>query len=134
MGEALALILPTLYEVWQDRHGESKKDKVKDAIITVALWLSFALMFRWLFETPVVGSLALLLGWRILVFDYLVQCVLIRNGVIIGHWFYYQGKTAKWDRVLSHLNPWIVLVLRVLFFAGTVFVYLKINAWTYFLS
>lgn len=121
--EALALILPTFWEVYDDRHGENKKGKVKDLVIVAVLYVVIALAFWWLSETHPLKSLALMLGIRILIFDYLVQYVLIKNGVISGHWFFVKGKTAKWDRVISHLNPWIVLGLRVLFFAGTLFVY-----------
>lgn len=124
--EEIALILPTLWEVYDDRHGENKKGKVKDLVTVAVLYVVIALAFWWLFETHPLKSLALMLGIRILIFDYLVQYVLIKNGVISGHWFFYQGKTAKWDRVLKYLNPWIVLGLRVLFFAGTLFVYYRL--------
>ena len=124
--ETIALMfLPTIWEVWNDRNGESKKDKVKDAIITAVMWLILVSVARWLFVTPVVGSLALLIGIRIMFFDYLVQYVLIKRHVIVGHWFTYTGKTAKWDRMIAKINPWVRFALRVAIFSGMIFIYIR---------
>lgn len=128
--EAFALILPTIYEVWDDRNGEYTKGKKTDLIITACLYAVFALAFWWIFETHPLKSLALMLGIRILLFDYLVQYVLIHNGVIAGHWFNYSGKTARWDKATVRLNPWLKLGFRVLVFVGTIFVYFS-SLWTY---
>lgn len=122
--EAIALVIPTLWEAWTDRHGETSKDKTRDLLLFGIVYLILAVANWFIFGVHPLKSILLMTGIRILVFDYLVQYLLIKNGVISGHWFFYKGKTAKWDRAFSWLSPWIVLVLRVLFFAGTVFVYI----------
>lgn len=127
MGEALAIVLcllPTIWEVWNDRNGETKKDKIRDVIVSVVLYAVVALVNWKTFDVHPLKSLALTFGFRILVFDYAVQWLLIRHGVIHGHWFYYRGKTAKWDRVIKYLNPWVVLVCRVALFALALWLFL----------
>ena len=116
-------LLPTVWEIWNDRDGETKKDKTRDLIVSVILYAAVALI-NWLLDIHQLKSLALTFGFRVLVFDYAVQWLLIRRGVIHGHWFYYRGKTAKWDRVIKYLNPWIVLAVRVVVFALAVWWFL----------
>lgn len=111
-------ILPTVLEIIDDARGELKKGKVRDFILAVIFYSGIAL-FNWqVFEIHPLKSIALMLGVRVMFFDYVVQYVLIKRGVITGHWFFYQGKTAKWDRVISYLNPWVVLAVKVIVFAG----------------
>lgn len=124
---AIALcLIPTLYEVWEDRNGEGRTDKTRDAIVAVIMYAAVALVNWWVFETNPLGSLALTFGFRVMLFDYLVQYVLIKRGVIHGHWFYYKGKTAKFDRIIKYLNPWVVLACRLVVFAACVITYLSL--------
>lgn len=119
MGEAVAILLclvPTLWETYDDRKGESKKDKTRDLLISIVLYSVIALVNWKLSVIPVFKSLALSFGWRLLVFDYAIQWLLIRRGVIVGKWWSYRGKTARWDRLISKANPWILLVVRALVF------------------
>lgn len=99
-----------------DRKGEYKRGKIRDAIgLTIAASL-ICLIAYWLGDVPPLNTLVLLLGIRLLVFDYLVSYLLIKNKVIVGHWFTYSGKTAKWDGLISKINPWVRLALRALLF------------------
>lgn len=125
MGQAIVFLclIPTMLEAWTDRKGETSKEKRLDLLTFGSLYLILAVVIWFIIEVHPLKSILLMIGIRVLMFDYLVQYLLIKNGVISGHWFFYKGKTAKWDRAFSWLNPWIVLVLRVIFFAGTVFVY-----------
>lgn len=109
-------LLPTLWEIWNDRDGETKKDKTRDLLVSIVLYSVIALVNWKLSVTPVFKSLALSFGWRLLVFDYAIAYVLIRRGVIVGKWWNYRGKTARWDRLISKANPWILLVVRALVF------------------
>lgn len=114
---AIALcLIPTLYEVWEDRNGEGRTDKTRDAIVAVIMYAAVALVNWWWLDVHPLRSLALTFGFRVLLFDYMVQYVLIKRGVIHGHWFFFKGKTAKWDRVIKYLNPWVVLACRLVVF------------------
>lgn len=114
---AFVLLLPTLFEAWTDRHGESKEGKTSDA-----LWLGFVALLLsvglWLLlSVQPLKTIALLLGWRLLVFDYLTHALLIRNDVIVGSWYNYTGKTSKWDKIISKVNWKVRLAVRTILFA-----------------
>lgn len=120
--------LPSVYEAWTDREGETRSQKVKDALILIAVGLLMTVL-AWLFlHVQILKSIALLLAWRLLIFDYLVSYLLIRNGVIVGHWFSYNGKTAWFDRLVSRVNPVVRLAVRVIvFLAAIFFFFLPVN-------
>lgn len=116
----IAYLLPTVWEVYNDRNGESKRGKVKDALIVAVIWIVISGGFLWLLGTPIVSSIVLLIGIRVMFFDYAVQYVLIKRHIITGHWFSYTGKTARWDKMIAKINPWLRFAIRVVVFAGAV--------------
>lgn len=123
MGQALVILLcfaPTVWEIIDDARGETRKDKIRDAVIAAGLYSVIALALWWILETHPLKSLALMIAIRVMFFDYVIAYVLIRRGVIKGSWFRYVGKTARWDRALSKVNPWTKLALRIVIFAGSV--------------
>lgn len=111
-------IIPTLWEIWDDRNGETKKDKTRDFLIAVIMYSVIALANWWIFETHPLKSLALTFAFRLLVFDYAIAYVLIKRGVIVGNWFSYTGKTARWDKLIARVNPWLRFAARVVLFAA----------------
>ena len=116
-------LIPTLFEAFQDRNGETKKDKRKDLLWLVVagaviVWLAWLVL-----DKSPVRSAFMIIGWRVLVFDYLVQYILIKNKVIVGHWFTYTGKTARWDRIISRVHPVARFVIRLSVFALAVLYY-----------
>lgn len=128
MGQALAIlicIIPTALEIIDDARGESKKGKIRDFILAVIFYAGMA-WFNWqVFEVHPLKSIALMLGVRVMFFDYVVQYVLIRRGVIHGHWFTYTGKTARFDRLIARVNPWVRLAVRVVLLALAVWLFSK---------
>lgn len=120
IAEALICFAPTVWEIYNDRNGETANDKVRDGIITAIFYTTITLALWWVYETHPLKLLALMLGIRVMFFDYFIQYILTKRGVIRGHWFFYKGHTAKFDRVIKYLNPWIVLVCRVILFAAAV--------------
>lgn len=121
---ALVTILPTLWELWNDRNGETRKDKARDFLIAVCLYAGIALALWWMFETNPLKSLALMLGVRVMLFDYAIAAILIRRGVIVGRWFSYNGKTARFDRLVARVNPWVRFAIRLgLFVAAIIYYY-----------
>ncbi len=108
-------------EARNDQWGESKTGKFWDAVfLTIFLslvgWIAYAID-----SIHPLKTIVLLLSVRICYFDYRVSYLLIRNKVIVGHWFTYTGKTSRWDKLISKLNPWAMLAIRVcLFFFSVV--------------
>lgn len=103
-------------EARNDQHGESKSDKVRDAFVLTIAASCLCLLLWWLADVNPLKTIALLLGVRVLVFDYLITYLLIKNGVVVGHWFSYMGKTAFTDRIISKVNPWLRFALRLCLF------------------
>lgn len=116
-------LLPTLFEVWNDRNGEGKKSKVKDGIWLVvgsaliaggAWWLGYR-------PLPVIG---LILGWRVLIFDYLTHIFLKEFSKSHENieWWSYTGKTTYWwDQLIAKISWKLRLAVRVLIFAATIY-------------
>lgn len=120
----LVTFLPTLYEAWTDRKGETKRDKRKDTalLVVVAVLLTgvaYLVLVSW------VAVPLFILMWRITTFDYISQAFMIRNGVISGNWFSYTGKTAIWDRLIAKVNPWIRFGVRLLILLLSLWLYVS---------
>jgi hypothetical protein len=120
----LITFLPTLYEAFTDRLGESKKDKLWDGVILAGYSILLVGGAWWLGYRPL-SVIGLILGFRILLFDYLVQYLLIKNKVIVGHWFDYSGKTSWFDQKVAGINPWIRFAARLVVFALAVWYYIQ---------
>ena len=117
-------LVPTLVEAWLDRKGESTLGKYKDTLWLVVASLGLAGVAWWLGQRPL-PVIGLVLGWRILVFDYLVTWLLIRNDVIDpgAKWYNYTGKTSVVDRWVSRI-PWKWrLAIRLALFVASVVVF-----------
>lgn len=117
----LAGLAASEIEARNDQHGESKKDKIRDGVyLTIFASLLSYLSWR-LADVHPLKTIAVLLAVRVLYFDYRVSYLLIKNGVISGHWFDYVGKTSWFDvNVTSKVNPWLRLVLRVAILSGSI--------------
>ena len=124
---ALAVI-PTLVESYLDRHGENRTGKQKDTIWLIVVSLAFALV-TYLFGVNPVATVAVILGWRILLLDYLVTYLLIKNKVVewpeAKKWWSYLGKSSKWDRIFSKVDWRVMLVLRVVLFGLATWYFFK---------
>lgn len=119
-------LIPVFYEVINDKFGESKKDKVKDALWLLIAAVVIMALFWWLFDINPLKIGAMILGWRILVFDYLMNIFLkeFSESHENINWFTYMGTTAFTDRLISKINPWIRLAVRVVLFL--------LSAWWFF--
>jgi len=121
----LALI-PTLWEAWSDRKGESKQEKRKD-FYRAAIGCVFASIVLWMLNYNPVTFLMMCVAWRVLVFDYLTHYFLKRHSESHSHiniWTY-SGKTAWFDQLIGRIHWLIRLALRVLFFAGCSWFYFR---------
>ena len=121
-------LIPTLIEAYLDRNGEDKKGKKKDTIALIVVAIGIALAsWGWFGQNPL-AVLALILGWRILAFDYITHALLKKYS--LGHkginWFTFSGTTAFTDKLVSKVHPVVRLAVRILVFAIAVLVFLLI--------
>jgi len=120
-------LVPTLVEAYLDRNGENRTGKTKDTLWLIASSLLFALIC-YLFKYNPIAVLALILGWRILVFNYLVNYLLYKNKVTekpeARKWWSYSGETSWIDRQLSRVNWIVIFAARVVLFGLALWYYL----------
>lgn len=119
---AFLCLIPTLYEAWSDRKGEDRKGKVKDFIWLSLVALALAGYAWWAGYAPL-SVIGLILGFRVLIFDYLVQYLLIKNKVIVGHWFTYNGNTSFIDRLIAGVHPVLRFAARGIVFLASIFLF-----------
>lgn len=113
-----SLLLPTLWEWWNDRKGDF--NKTEDVYYRGALMLAVG-VFPWLcgvnYLAAVNGSLALFF----LLFDYGINFILGRKP-----WFEYLSK-SKVDKVVDEIMNAInwrgVMAIRIIYFGVAVFLY-----------
>jgi len=109
--------IPTIYEAYTDRFGESKKDKIKDGILLVAGSLVIAGVSWWDGKNPL-SVLLLIFAWRVLLFNQVVNWFLKRYSPThkdINIWKYI-GNTSTIDKLISKIHPVIRLIIRIVFF------------------
>lgn len=122
---AIVYSFPSIIEAWFDRHGQGRAGKIRDTLVLMAVALILSILGRLYLNVPVLKSIALLLAWRILLFDYFVSYLLIRNGVIVGKWWSYSGKTTFWwDGIIAHIDWRLRLLIRVILFGVALVYYL----------
>lgn len=124
---AFVLLLPSVFEAYQDRHGERVLDKKFDTLfLLIFAVLASASLWLWLDVQPL-KTLCLLLGWRLLIFDPLVNWFLKRNSE--GHKdiniLTYVGTTSKIDRLVSKVNPLVRIAIRVILFVAALWWFLS---------
>lgn len=124
---ALLCILPTAWEIYNDRNGEDKKGKVRDGIILVVAGVIIAGLSYWLGESPV-AAILLILAIRVMFFDYIITIVLYKRGVIerpeARKWWSYMGSTSKgWDKIVSKVDYRLRIAIRICVFALAVLYY-----------
>ena len=113
-------------EAWNDRKGETKKDKIADGVY-LAIATSCLCLLVWVLDrTNPLKVIAVVLGVRLLFFDYLTHALLKRfseSHKDINIWTYV-GKTSFTDRnILSRIHWRIVLLARVLIFVAALVLY-----------
>lgn len=124
----ITLLLPTAWELWDDRKGDLNKGM--DLFLRSAISLAVsAIISHWF---PIADSVALCLALHFLIFDYAIAWWLIRNGTIEEprgakyDWWSYTAKKGWMDNVefWNRLNPWWKLAVRVVVFGGALTVWI----------
>lgn len=108
--------LPTIWELYDDRHGETADKKKKDVFIRIGISILVGVVHP--HATWWTGMISSLLFFG-LTFDYAYNLIIMRR----KDWFTYLGQTAKMDKWSwwRNMNPWARLGCRVgLWVAGTI--------------
>lgn len=116
-------MIATIWETWNDRKGDFNKGF--DVFIRVILFTLEAYILHLIFDKSVLVSLVIPFAVFFLTFDYLVAAVLIKNKVIVGHWFSVTGKKGAVDNIgfWKRMNPWAKLGVRSVVFIATVLIF-----------
>ncbi len=124
------LTLPTVFEVYNDRHGDF--DKKTDILLRVLLGVVCG-GFNHTMGLQFLIAFNLSMAIFFLVFDYIIAYTLIKNGTLEPprgvryHWFRYTAKDGFVDNVPNwkYANPWLKLGIRVLYFTGSLILYIR---------
>lgn len=125
---AFLCILPTAWELYNDRNGENKKGKIKDTAVLLVVTGLIAGLSYWLGQRPV-SAILLIFGIRVMFFDYLINIILYKRKVIekpgAEKWFSYIGESTHWwDQLAAKVHPVIRIAVRALVFLVAVWWYL----------
>lgn len=112
-------MIATLWEVWNDRHGDLNKGA--DVLIRVCLVLAEALAIHFIFVKPVVDCILLSSAIFFMFFDYVVAYVMIKNKVVEPRrgttytWWVYTAKEGFFDNIplWKKAGPWIKFSVKL---------------------
>lgn len=108
----LLLLFATIWHLWNDRRGDRPEEKTTDILIVIAIAFT-ASAIGWMLGQRMLDSL--LLAWAIhfFFFDYLINIILYRRGVIeTSDWFGHLGN-GPIDKLMKKLKPWPRFWLRL---------------------
>lgn len=127
----LILTLPTVYELWNERSGEAKKNKrlsvlVRIVCIVGSLWVAAVFKNDNLIK-DLVKSAAMAFAIFFFTFDYAITTILIHRGVIETKEsaFSYVGKTSKFDKfkLWVRIGPWGRFAVKLAVFVVALIIY-----------
>lgn len=121
------LSVPLAWELWNDRKGDYNKGR--GVIIRCLLFIVCALVVHYLTKHKLIVTFNLAAAIHFMFFDYAINYILYRNKIIASpYWFSYTGKSGVIDNIKGwkHLNPWLKLIIRVLYLSVALFLYIKL--------
>lgn len=122
-----------IHELANDAHGDNNKkmDVFVRGIICIAsgtfVWI--AGVYHLIYDHGLWQSILMAIAIFIMFFDYMIAYILIKNKVIVGHWFTYMGISSG---VVDRYKPWssippiIKLVIRAAIFFTSLAIYCHI--------
>ena len=120
----LLLLSPLTWEIWNDKDGETAKEKKLDVFIRVLMALIVAIVGFFIANKPIVDGFNLSLAIHFFFFDYAITYILQKRGVIESkqHWFEYLGKAYTAD-VLRQFDPWTRFIIKAGILVGALIIY-----------
>lgn len=120
----LLLTLPVSYHLYNDRNGEKPDQKAGDIILVSAIALVAAVIGLFISNKPIIDELFLAWGIHFFVFDYAINYILYKRGVIENHnWFSHLGKSYT-DDILRQFTPNQRLILKSSVLVVTIIIYI----------
>jgi|SRR5688572_12065017 len=125
------LFIPTVGEIWNDRNGEVKNEKLRDWLIRSILTVSCAIFSEFIrrgFAPTVLQyfyAIIMIVSVHFLIFDYAIVIILKKNGVIRSdaNPFTYLGKTANYPKWWIKAEPMGRFAIRIIVFAIALVLY-----------
>lgn len=124
----LMLLIPTLWELYEDRKGDF--NKTRDVVVRYALAILVGIIhFFWVTGKPVFDTVFLSMGINFLIFDYAIAYILIKSGKIEAprgisyHWFFYLSH-SPFDSLWYKWHPWVRFAVRVAVFGAALAIYI----------
>lgn len=121
----LLLLIPTAFHLHNDRRGERKDEKAGDIILVSGIAVLCSVVGFFISDKPIIDGLLLAWGIHFFVFDYAINYILKKRGVIETKEsaFSYLGSSYT-DDVLRQFTPWqrFFMKLIVLVVAVTIYV------------
>jgi len=113
-------LLPLIWELIDDRHGESIKDKQMDIYRRIALAIIGAALDAWILNVNFFAAVLFSFAEFFLIFDYAIAYILHHKDV-----FSYIGKTGKWANfhVWNWIGPWGRFAIRLVIFVAALIWY-----------
>jgi hypothetical protein len=127
----LLLFASTAWELYNDRDGEALSDKGLDVLLRVCFALAAAIIGYMLVDKPIIDGFILAMAIHFFAFDYLINYILWKRGVIerhidkpqVLHYFEYLGN-SWFDSLWKHWNPWLRFFVRLAFLVVSVVIYI----------
>lgn len=110
----LSLFAPVTWECLDDSKGDH--NKAQDVFLRFLIGLVAALINFFLIGKPIVDSFLLSMAIHFLLFDYAINIILYKRGIIdYANWFSHTGKKGVIDNIgfWKRMNPWTKLWVRV---------------------
>lgn len=114
LGYLMTLVAPVAREVWDDAHGDAEvSNRFLDLFFRTFLMFVSVLYASFAFDKPWQASAPLSVAFFLATFDYVVAYYLIRNKVVVGHWFSYLSLKKWTDEVQALIPAWARFILKL---------------------
>lgn len=119
----ILLTFPLLWHLWNDRNGDAPSDKTMDILIVSLIAVAAAVIGFFLSDQAIIDGLILAWAIHFFAFDYAINYILYRRGVIENSdWFGYLGKSYT-DDVLRQWSPWTRFFIKTGFLTASTVMY-----------
>ena len=119
-------MIATIYELWNDRNGDLNKST--DVVFRIVFLAVEAAALALIFDKNYHLSLLLSCSVFFLTFDYAINIILYKRGVIdYANWFSYTGKSGVVDTISfwKNMNPWVKFGIRLTVFIVALIVWIN---------
>lgn len=120
------LFTPLVVELLNDAKGDYNKRI--DVVIRLLLSVAVGIFTHFIAGKNILAGINLAIGIHFMFFDYAINYILYRNGVITSPaWFSYLGRSSKVDKIKlwKSIGPYGRLFVKLFYFLISIWLYLK---------